>query len=174
MKKRILSLLTVLLIAMILTSTVSAGGNVGFSKVQFALGSLIANGYAVGLGQTDVTVELVAKGIPVVTCVNQGGNEAPGQNPAPVSATDQQFLPGDHPLRKNGRAPFRTETNDPKTLPGDVAGCPNPNWIGRIDFIFWTEATLSAYDTASGEFLGEQNYACKTTRFPESVRCDPK
>jgi hypothetical protein len=174
MKKRILSLLTVLLVAMILTSTVGAGGNVGFSKVQFSLGSLIAEGYAQGLGRTDVTVELVASGIPVVTCVNQGGNESPGQNPVKVIASDRQFLPGNDPLRKNGRAPFLTETNDPENLPGDVAGCPNSNWTGRIDFISWTEATLSAYDTATGALLERQDFACTTTRFPASVRCEPK
>src|SRR5687768_1249520 len=106
MKKRILSILTVLLMASILTSTVSAGGNVGLSKVQFKLGSLIATGKFTGLGgySEGVTVNLFASGIPVVTCTNQGVNQAPGQNPSRVSANGIQEIPSDL-ITKKGTAP---------------------------------------------------------------------
>jgi len=60
MKKKILSILSVLLVATLLTSPVSAGGAVKLSGVQFKLGSLIANGTLTGLGNTDVSVVLDA------------------------------------------------------------------------------------------------------------------
>jgi hypothetical protein len=173
MKKKILSFLSIFLIAAFLTSPVSAGPVIKLSGAQFSLGSLIATGYASGLGNTDVTVVLNATGIPVVTCVNQGGSEAPGQNPVPVSAVGEQRLLGSDPLRKNGRAPFLTETDDPETLPGDLAGCSNSNWTARIDFIAWTNATLSVYDITTGVLQTSQAYTCTTTRFPASVTCTP-
>ena len=174
MRKKIFPLLSVLLLVILSASPVSAGPGIGLKSVTFSLGSLIAKGYASGLGNSDVTVVLDASGIPVVTCTNQGSNDAPGQNPPKVFASGEQFLPGNDPLRKNGRATFFTETDDPETLPGDMAGCPNSNWTGRIDFIFWTDATLSLYSTATGDLLDSQDYACTTTRFPASVICTPK
>jgi hypothetical protein len=173
MKKKILSFLSILLIAVIGTSPVSAGPGIRLSGVQFSLGSLIASGYASGLGRTDVIVVLDASGIPVVTCVNQGGTEAPGQNPVRISAIGEQTLLGSDPLRKNGRSPFLTETDDPQTLPGDLAGCPNSSWTGRIDFIAWTDATLSVFDITTGVLQTSQAYTCTTTRLPASVTCTP-
>lgn len=171
MKKKILSILTFILAASILTSPVSAGGAVKLSGIQFSLGSLIANGFASGLGNTDVTVVLDASGIPAIVCTNPGNNDVPGQSYPKVSATGQHSLAGNDPLRKNGKSPFITETVDPVTVPWDLAGCPNPNWTARIDFIFWTEATISIYDTATGALLRRQNYTCTTTRSPDSVSC---
>lgn len=173
MKNKLTIALTVLLILMLGTSTVFAGGAVKLSNIQFSLGSLIASGFASGLGNTDVTIVLDASGIPVVTCVNNGGNSAPGQSYPKISATGQQTLDGDDPIRKNGRSPFITETDDPETISWDEAGCPNSNWTGHIDFIFWTEATISVYDTASGALLRTQNYTCTTTRHPGNVTCSP-
>jgi len=171
MKKNFLSVLSIFLLAAFLTSPVSAGPGIKLSGLQFSLGSLIAKGYASGLGRADVRVVLEASGIPAVTCVNQGGNEAPGQNPATVSAAGDQLLLANDPLRKNGRSPFLTETIDPETLLWNLAGCANPNWTGRIDFISWTEATLYVYDLATGVLQTSQNYSCVTTRFPASVTC---
>ncbi len=171
MKKRLFSVLTVLLITALMTSTASAGAAVKLSGIQFSLGSLIANGYASGLGNTDVTVVLDASGIPAVTCTNYGGNDVPGQSYPKVSASGEQTLLGNDPLRKNGKASFFTETDDPETVSWDVAGCPNSNWTGRIDFIFWTNATISVYSTSTGGLLKSQKYTCITTRYPASVLC---
>jgi hypothetical protein len=172
MKKKFLSLLSTLLVLAFLASPAEAGPGIKLSGVNFSLGSLIATGFASGLGRSDVTVVLDASGIPAVTCVNLGGNEAPGQNPPRVSAVGEQTLLGNDPLRKNGKSPFLTETDDPETLPGDLAGCANANWTGRVDFIYWTDATVSVYDAATGVLQTTQNYTCTTTRFPASVSCE--
>jgi hypothetical protein len=122
-----------------------------------------------GLGNADVTIVLDASGIPAITCTNYGGNDVPGQSYPKVSAVGQQTLDGDDPIRKNGRSPFLTETDDPETIPWDEAGCPNSNWTAHIDFIFWTNATISVYDTATSVLLLTQNYTCATTRDPDTV-----
>ncbi len=171
MKKRILALLSVLLVAILITSPVSAGPGIGLSGVQFSLGSLIANGTVKGLGNTDVVMVLDASGIPVITCTNYGGSSVPGQSSPKVSASGNQFLDGDSPVRKNGRSPFDVETIDPQSIPWDQAGCPNANWTGHIDFIFWTDATISVLDATMGALQLKQNYNCTTTR--TSVSCTP-
>jgi hypothetical protein len=173
MKKRLSTVLAVLLVITLATSTVSAGGAVKLSGLSFSLGSLIATGYASGLGNTDVTVVLDASGIPAVTCTNYGGNDVPGQSYPKVSATGRQTLLGDDPVRKNGKSAFFTETDDPETLSWDAAGCPNSNWTGRIDFIFWTDATISVYSTSTGTLLASQDFTCTTTRYPAGVTCSP-
>ena len=171
MKKKFLSMLTVFLLTTLMTSTVSAGGNVKLSSVQFRLGSLIAEGFASGLGNTDVTVQLNASGIPAVLCTNRGGNQAPGQNPPKISASGEQFLVHEN-YTKNGRSAFAVETEDPQPgLTAKQMGCPNNSWSASIDFVFWTNATITVTNTLSGALLSQQNYTCITTRNPDSVSC---
>jgi hypothetical protein len=173
MKRKLYTVLTVLMVVMLTTSPALARGAIKLSGITFDLGSLIAKGFASGLGNTDVTVVLDASGIPAVTCTNYGGNDVPGQSYPKVSASGQQALTGGDPLRKNGKAAFFTETDDPTTLTWEEAGCPNSNWTGHIDFIFWTDALISVYDTNTGELLASQAYTCETTRYPASVSCTP-
>lgn len=172
MKKRLFSLLSVLLVATLLVSPVSAGRGIGFSAT-FSLGSLIAKGFATGVGNTDVTFELKAVGPADITCINNGSNSVPGQSSPRISATGKQDVLGSDPETKNGKTPFRTETDDPETVAWDVGGCPNPNWIGHVDFIYWTDATISIYATNTGDLLTKQDYTCTTTRFPATVSCTP-
>jgi hypothetical protein len=171
MKSKLYTVLVVLLIAVVAVTPVFARGAVKLTNIQFSLGSLIAEGFARGLGNTDVTIVLDGSGVPAVTCTNPGSNDVPGQSYPKISATGQQSLLGDDPIRKNGKSPFFTETDDPETLPWAEAGCPNSNWTASIDFIFWTDATVSVYDTATGALLGTQTYTCETTRYPASVTC---
>src|SRR5919197_665113 len=106
MKKKILSLcLTVLIMAALVTSTASAGGNVGFKSATFSLGSLDLSGTLTGLGgyPDGVAFNLTATGTPVVTCVSPGGKDnPPGQNPSQVTATATQTITQ---IFKNGTAP---------------------------------------------------------------------
>jgi len=171
MKKKILSILTIFILTTMMTSTVAAGGNVKLSSVQFRLGSLVAEGFASGLGNTDVTVVLNATGVPAITCTNRGGTQAPGQNPPKISASGSDFLVHES-YTKNGRSPFSVETEEPQPgLTAKQMGCPNNAWSASIDFVFWTDATLIVTDTATGAVLVQQNYTCVTTRNPDSVSC---
>jgi hypothetical protein len=175
MKKRILPLLSVLLMLTLIVSPVSAGRGIGFSSVQFSLGSLIADGFVTGLGKTDVTIVLDATGERAeVSCINNGGAVVPGQSSPRLEAVGIDNLAGNDASRKNGKAPFDTETSD--FIRWDAAGCPNSNWVGRIDFVFWTAATLTVhlgYNSPNGAILATQDYTCVTTRNPDSVSCTP-
>jgi hypothetical protein len=173
MKKRILSLLSTLLMVTLLTTPVSAGRGIGFNSVQFSLGSLIADGFVTGLGKTDVTIVLDASGERAeISCINNGGAIVPGQSSPRIAAVGIDNLAGNDASRKNGKAPFDTETSD--FIRWDAAGCPNSNWVGRIDFVFWTAATLTVhlgYNSPNGAILATQDYTCVTTRNPDSVIC---
>jgi hypothetical protein len=176
MKKKFLSILTALLLASLISSSALAGGNVRLTNVQFSLGSLIADGYASGLGRTDVTVVLDASGERAqISCINSGGTIVPGQSSPKINAVGVQNLAGNDANRKNGKAPFDTETSD--DISWDVAGCPNSNWTGHIDFVFWTEATIAVhegYNNPNGPVLVTQSYTCITTQNPDTVSCSPK
>jgi hypothetical protein len=171
MKKKLYTVLTLALILILSTSTVSAAG---FKlSAGFKLGSLIADGYAYGLGNTDVTIQLDASGIPLITCTNQGGTQAPGQNPPKVSASGNEFL-NHNDYTKNGRSAFNVETSEPQPgLSAKKMGCPSNTWTASIDFVFWTNATISMFDTATGTLLFKQDYTCVTTHNPDSITCTP-
>jgi len=173
MKTKIFSLLIVSLLVVLMVTPVSAGPGIGLSGVKFSLGSLIADGFVTKLGNTDVTVVLDASGIPAITCTNFGRKDVPGQSSPKISATGQQSLDGGNDFTKNGRSPFNVETVDPVSLPWNEAGCPSANWSARIDFIYWTNATIRVYDSATNTLQLTQNYTCTTTRNPASVSCTP-
>jgi hypothetical protein len=118
---------------------------------------------------------LTASGIPVITCTNPGNNDVPGQSSPKVTASGHQSLPGNDPARKNGKYIFTTETGE-EQISWSEAGCPNAGWTAQVDFVFWTNATLSLYRGLDannlGELVGSQDYVCTTTRFPASVICE--
>lgn len=172
MKRKLLSLLPILLAMTLLTSTASAGGSVGLKGVQFSIGSLNAFGTFIGLGgyKEGVSVELAATGIPVVICTNQGGNEALGQNPPKVSAEGDQFI-GPQDITKKGTAPLEV-TAEPGPITGTEGGCPNDNWLAQIVSVSWTNATISVYDNVTNELLLQKNYICDPTKQTStSVSC---
>lgn len=173
MKKKILSFLCILLIAVIATSPVSAGPGIRLSSVQFSLGSLIATGYVSGIGNTNVTMVLAASGNAITMCTNPGSNDVPGQSYPKLSAIGQLDLTGDQAKTKNGKVLFdRVETVDPTIIDWNVAGCPSAGWTAHVVQIFWTDALLSVKDTATGLVLTSQNYTCNPALQTEtSVSC---
>lgn len=180
MRSKLVRIFIGFLVVLVTASPVFAG-QVHFNAI-FGLGSLIAQGYAWGLGKTDVVSTLEASGTPTVVCKNQGGNQAPGQSSPRITATGTDTLLGNSQLRKNGKAPYFDEAkfnnDEPLIVSWDVAGCPNENWTGYLGpFVFWDSATLTFKDAITGEVLATQNYDCVTKAAtkskPASVSCTP-
>jgi hypothetical protein len=91
--------------------------------------SATASGDGSGFGNQPAQATLTVNATVMYTCVNKGGNAAPGRNPVPETSSGSADLGNaDH----NGRGTFNfTVTFTPATtVSGNVAGCPNGNWQG--------------------------------------------
>lgn len=102
---------------------------------------LAASGELAGLGNADVLVTLTAQADVTSTCTNQGGNQAPGQNPAPLTVTGSQAIPAAE--IKNGNTPFSVATVPPDPIIPGAPGCPNPNWTEAIEDLAFTSAVIT-------------------------------
>jgi len=103
--------------------------------------TLSASGELSGLGMGDVQVDISAQANVDSTCTNQGGNQAPGQNPAPLTVTGSETIAEEE--IKNGNTPFSVDTDAPVTpIPG-APGCPNPNWTEDINDLSFTSAVIT-------------------------------
>jgi hypothetical protein len=96
-----------------------------------------------GLGNEDVLVTLTATAAATSTCTNQGGTQAPGQNPAEVTVSGSQSIPAEE--IKNGNTSFNVTTIAP--------GCPNPNWTQEITDLSFTTATITVEQPAGNLVL---------------------
>jgi hypothetical protein len=106
---------------------------------------LRAEGTLVGLGSTDSTVVIEATGVPVVMCTNQGGYQAPGQNPSNITTSGEQQI-GITQTTTNGLAQIDVRTELPVVnLPASLMGCANDNWTASIVGIQFTHATVSVF-----------------------------
>src|SRR5918995_7184866 len=94
-----------------------------------------------GLGNGDVLITVTAQADVTATCTNQGGNQAPGQNPAPVTVSGSQSIPADE--IKNGNTPFNVTTIAPASPIAGAPDCPNPNWAEHITDLAFTSATIT-------------------------------
>lgn len=94
-----------------------------------------------GLGNGDVLVTVTAQADVTSTCTNQGGNEAPGQNPAPITVSGSQAIPESE--IKNGTTPFDVATVPPVTIIAGAPDCPNTNWTEKITDLSFTSAVIT-------------------------------
>jgi hypothetical protein len=169
MKKNIFSVFSVLLVLTILATPVAAGGGIKLSG--FRLGSLIADGSAFGLGNTDWLIKLDASGTASVICTNRGRNPVPGQSSPHVDGSGFQELPKES-LTKNGKAPFSVETTSEEeintTITWQEGGCPNSNWTAAIDFVYWEHAIVSLIDPVTERVVTSLEFNCVTTKIPQN------
>ncbi len=146
--RRIVLVILTLLVVFSLTASVALASSVHLkggknAKPAFTdLGlSLKSSGELSGLGNGDVLVTLNATADVTSTCTNQGGNSAPGQNPAPITVTGSQAIPASE--IKNGTTPFNVTTDAPPAVIAGAPDCPNTNWTESIDDLLFTSATIT-------------------------------
>jgi hypothetical protein len=102
---------------------------------------LLTQGKIAGLGNRDVTISVSATADSETICTNQGGNQAPGQNPGDVTVEGSTTIPADR--IDNGQLFFAVVTQPPEQPTAAEAGCPNENWTGTITDLDFTTATVT-------------------------------
>jgi hypothetical protein len=121
----------------------------GRNPISFTDGGLTLSAtvsYA-GLGNFDTLQVLTASGGTTSTCTNQGGNQAPGQNPAPVTLVGETPIPaGDI---KNGNVTISTSTAAPVSPVPGAPGCPNSNWTEVITDVSFTSASIQLFQDSN-------------------------
>jgi hypothetical protein len=121
-------------------------------------GSATATGNLSGLGNEPATATLQITQSYSYTCVNKGGNTAPGQNQVTtVGAPGTQDLSS---TAKNGRSNLSVTAfpgSPAPTISGSAAGCPNGNWTG-VNPVATGPATATLTITQGGQVIYQQTF----------------
>jgi hypothetical protein len=99
---------------------------------------LTCTGKAAGLANAPTGAFLTADSVTAnFTCVNKGGNVAPGQPLviSPVAGPTQDITP------RNGQITF-SATLPPPPTPSVADTCPNGNWSLRLDSLIYTNVVV--------------------------------
>jgi hypothetical protein len=168
MTKRQISILFLLTCLFVGVLTVYAGLSfIGGGSVT--LGSIHGTVQIAGFGNRteSVTVDMTVVGSNLVaSCVNRGGNRAPGQNPVNVNTTVNSGAV--YPAR-NGTASVEMVVNILPTA--QQAGCPNGNW--RVtDLIGTIYVTFTGNDPTRGTTI-TQTLVCNVNEPMQTVVCNP-
>ena len=103
--------------------------------------TVTVSGTIAGLGNQDVTVQVLATGNATVTCTNPAGNVAPGQTQEVTTSGQQTGIE-----TKNGKATFSVTTlPPPQPTNAKAAGCPNNKWTATITDVDFTSATINVF-----------------------------
>jgi len=94
-----------------------------------------------GLGNEDVTIVIEADGFATASCINPGGNTAPGQNKVPVTLSGTETISADE--IKNGTVTTCLTTDSPDALDPVEAGCPNGNWDAPVKDVEFSSVTVT-------------------------------
>jgi hypothetical protein len=107
--------------------------------------TVTTTGTIAGLGNQNVTVQVLASGTGEVTCRNPSGRRAPGQDQEITTSGSRTNL-----QTKNGKVTFSVTTLPP-AQPTDAtdAGCPNDKWTATITDVEFTSATINVYQPAA-------------------------
>jgi hypothetical protein len=147
-------------VALLITATALAA-NVHFkgkAGPSFSDQGLVLNlsGTLTGLGNGDILVSLTAQGQPAATCTNQGGNQAPGQNPATVTVGGQQSIPASEV--KNGNVAINVTTSPPAQPTPQQAGCPSANWTAAITDVSFSGFSATLTVRQNGQIVLQQTF----------------
>jgi hypothetical protein len=135
-------LILVLPVSAVFASSVHLKGGKN-AEPSFTDGGLYLNASSElsGLGNGDVLVTVTAQADVTSTCTNNGGNAAPGQNPAPITVTGSEAIPASE--IKNGTTPFNVSTTPPSPIIPGAPDCANTNWTESIDDLRFTSAVIT-------------------------------
>jgi hypothetical protein len=166
-KLRLVAIATVLVAAAAFVATAMAANPHLRNNVRpnpaFVDNGLTLTGTAAyaGLGNFDTLQTLDATANPTATCTNQGGNQAPGQNPAQVDVTGSTAVPASD--IQNGNVTITTTTNPPEQPTAEEAGCPNDNWTAEITDMAFTSATIRVFQDTDPTTPGFETLALTVT-----------
>jgi hypothetical protein len=101
---------------------------------------LLMEGSLAGLSNADITVMVTAQASATTLCTNRGGNKAPGQNPADLTAVGAEIIPASEV--QNGQVFVSVTTDVPPRPTPEQAGCPSGNWTATIADLTFHSATV--------------------------------